>query len=96
MFPAVATNLGINTLQCVEPQSAATSNRPFAIEIAIINLDPNYLCEFYYSVDPTSDIDTYINKGYVNAKEDNYKTFIVNQNTLTGDKLNTGKYLTMP
>ena len=97
LFTHIMAKNGITTLQCVEPQSPGTSNRPFAIEIAVMPDKPDWsLCKTMMAASPIDDLDNYINYGYIkpNTTLVPYKN-IVSQGTPVGNTTNEGKYITI-
>jgi len=97
LFTHIMAKNGVTSLQCVEPQSPSTSNRPFAIEIAIMppKWDPT-ICNTMLAASPIDELDTYINHGYIKSSTGvvPYKT-IVSQETPVGNATNAGKYQTV-
>ncbi len=94
LFTHIMAKNGVTSLQCVEPQSPATSNRPFAIEIAVMpdSWDAN-ICNTMMAASPIDELDTYMNYGYIKSKTGvvPYKT-IVSEETPVGNATNEGKY----
>ena len=97
LFTHIMAKNGVTSLQCVEPQSPATSNRPFAIEIAVMpdNWDPS-ICKTMLAASPIDELDTYMNYGYIKSKTGvvPYRN-IVSEETPVGNATNEGKYRTI-
>lgn len=97
LFTHIMAKNGVTSLQCIEPQSPATSNRPFAIEIAIMPAKwDSMICDTMMAASPIDELDTYINHGYIKSSTGvvSYKT-IVSQETPVGNATNEGKYQTV-
>jgi hypothetical protein len=97
LFTHIMAKNGVTSLQCVEPQSPATSNRPFAIEIAVMpdRWDAS-ICNTMMAASPIDELETYMNYGYIKSKTGvvPYRT-IVSSKTPVGNATNEGKYQTI-